>query len=198
MDLESLLRTKEFLDELSVSIRNIILSALPNMTPQEKEEVDLEVKLKLWRKVARGKKIDNLRSYLWRVVYTTALDLIADRQDYLPIDKVLQDGCGDGRMPEELTLPDQNSEALEYRLELEAAVESLPERRKAVARLYLAGEGIPAIAASLGWRKNQVRHLLYRGLADIRTKMMVEPAGRPAAPEPVAVNNGNKDRRGSS
>jgi len=198
MDLESLLRTKEFLDELSVSIRNIILSSYPNLTSQEKEEVDLEVKLKLWRKVARGKKIDNLRSYLWRVVYTTALDVIADRQDCLPIDKVLGAGSGDERMPEELTLQGQNSEARGYRLELEEAIDSLPERRKAVARLYLAGEGIPAIAASLGWRKNQVRHLLYRGLADLRKKMMVEPAGRPAAPEPVDVDNGNKDQRGSS
>ncbi|OGD22530.1 MAG: hypothetical protein A2W03_18250 [Candidatus Aminicenantes bacterium RBG_16_63_16] len=198
MDLESLLKTKEFLDELSVSIRNIILSSFPNLTSQEKEEVDLEVKLKLWRKVARGKKIDNLRSYLWRVVYTTALDVIADRQDYLPIDKVLGAGSGDERMPEELTLPGQNSEARGYRLELEEAIDSLPERRKAVAKLYLSGEGIPAIAASLGWRKNQVRHLLYRGLADLRKKMMVEPAGRPAAPEPVDVDNGNKDQRGSS
>ena len=198
MDLESLLKTKEFLDELSISIRNIILSSFPNLTSQEKEEVDLEVKLKLWKKVARGKKIDNLRSYLWRVVYTTALDLIADRQDYLPIDKVLRAGLGEERMPEELTSPDYNTEAREYRLQLEEAVESLPERRKAVAKLYLAGEGIPTIAASLGWRKNQVRHLLYRGLADIRKKMTVEAAGRAAAREQVDIDTGNKDQRGSS
>jgi len=198
MDLESLLRTKEFLDELSVSVRNIILSSFPNLTSQEKEEVDLEVKLKLWRNVARGKKIGNLRSYLWRVVYTTALDVIADRHDYLPIDEVLKAGPGDERMPEELTSPDLDPAPGEYRLLLEEALASLPERRKAVAKLYLAGEGIPAIAASLGWRNNQVRHLLYRGLADIKKKMIVEPAGRPAALERADLDNGDKDRRGRS
>jgi RNA polymerase sigma-70 factor (ECF subfamily) len=188
MDLESLLGTKKFLDELSVSIRNIILSSFPNLTSQEKEEVDLEVKLKLWRKVARGKKIDNLRSYLWRVVYTTALDLIAERKDYLPIDSVLRGAQEDEIMPAELMSPDRASERQEYRLRLEEAIASLPERRKAVAKLYIAGQGIPAIAASLGWRQNQVRHLLYRGLADVRKKMTVEAADRP-----TALNRGDKD-----
>jgi RNA polymerase sigma factor (sigma-70 family) len=189
MDLEILLGTKAFLDELSVSIRNIILSSFPNMTAQEKEEADLEVKLKLWRKVARGKKINNLRSYLWRAVYTTALDLIAERKDFLPIDQVLRSAQEDERMPAELTAPDRSSEAREYRLQLEEAVGSLPERRRAVAKLYLAGEGIPAIAASLGWRENQVRHLLYRGLADIKKKMILEAVDRDAE---------NKDPRGDS
>ena len=189
MDLENLLGTRKFLDELSVSIRNIILSSFPNLTPQEKEEVDLEVKLKLWRKVARGKKIDNLRSYLWRVVYTTALDLIAERKDYLPIDNVLRSAQGDEKMPVELTAPDHSSEAQKYGLQLEEAVASLQERRKAVAKLYLAGEGIPAIAASLGWRENQVRHLLYRGLADIKKKMIMEA---------VDLDAENKNPRGGS
>ena len=174
MDLETLFGTKEFLDELSVSIRNIILASFPNLTAQEKEEVDLEVRLKLWKKVASGKKIDNLRSYLWRVVYTTALDLIAKKKDYLPIEDVLRSAQGDEKMPAELAVPDRASEAREYKAQLEEAVASLPERRKSVAKLYLAGQGIPTIAASLGWRENQVRHLLYRGLADIKKKMIFE------------------------
>jgi RNA polymerase sigma factor (sigma-70 family) len=198
MDLESLFGTREFLDELSVSIRNIILSSFPNLTSQEKEEVDLEVKLKLWKKVARGKKIDNLRSYLWRVVYTTALDVIAERKDYLPIDETLNGAGGDRVVPEDLTSPDHVVQVTEYKLQLEDAVAALPERRQAVAKRYLAGEGIPAIAASLGWRENQVRHLLYRGLADIRKRLTVATAGRQAAGEQPDVDTGNRIKRGIS
>jgi len=168
MDLETLLQTKEFLDELSVSVRNIILASFPNMTAQEKEDIDHEVKLKLWRKVARGKKIDNLRSYLWRVVYTTALDLITDRKDNLPLERILDMAEENGRAPQALIAPDHDPEVRERKLRLEDAVNSLPERRKAVARLYFSGQNIPQIAGSLRWRENQVRHLLYRGLADIR------------------------------
>jgi len=198
MDLESLLGTKKFLDELSVSIRSIILSSFPNLTSQEKEEVDLEVRLKLWRNVARGKKIDNLRSYLWRVVYTTAIDLIAERKDYLPIDSLLRGTQEDEIMPAELMSPDRASERQEYKLRLEEAIASLPERRKAVAKLYLAGEGIPAIAASLGWRPNQVRHLLYRGLSDVRKKMIREEDGRSAALKRNDIETPNKGPGGGS
>jgi RNA polymerase sigma factor (sigma-70 family) len=178
MDLETLLKTKEFLDELSVSVRNIILASFPNMTPEEKEDVDHEVKLKLWRKVARGKKIDNLRSYLWRVVYTTALDLIVGRRNHLPLERILEQAETDGRAPQELLSSNHASEAREHRLRLEKAVNALPERRKIVARLYFSGQDIAQIADSLRWRQNQVRHLLYRGLADIRRAVSEETDAR--------------------
>ena len=47
MDLETLLQTRVFLEEVSVSIRNILLACFPEMSRQEKEDIDLEVKLKL-------------------------------------------------------------------------------------------------------------------------------------------------------
>jgi DNA-directed RNA polymerase specialized sigma24 family protein len=196
MDLEILLGQKRFLDELSVSIRNIILASFPNLTSQEKEEVDLEVKLKLWKNAARGKKIENLRSYLWRVVYTTALDVIAERKCYLPIDEALDQVHGEGNVPDSLMAPDHAGGASDYRLRLYEAVSALPERRQAVAKRYLAGEGIAAIAASLGWRENQVRHLLYRGLADVRKLLAPGPAVRPSSRAEGDGAPGNAFKRG--
>jgi DNA-directed RNA polymerase specialized sigma24 family protein len=81
-------------------------------------------------------------------------------------------------------------------MQLEDAVAALPQRRQTVAKRYLAGEGIPAIAASLGWRENQVRHLLYRGLADIRKRLTVASAGRSAAGEQADLDTGNRIKRG--
>ncbi|MDH4273173.1 MAG: hypothetical protein OEW18_14460, partial [Candidatus Aminicenantes bacterium] len=89
MDLETLLKTKTFLGDISVSIRNILLASFPEMSREEKEDIDNEVKMKLWKKAAGGKKIDNLRSYLWRVVYTTALDLIGERMPYLSLETLI-------------------------------------------------------------------------------------------------------------
>jgi RNA polymerase sigma factor (sigma-70 family) len=177
MDLETLLKTRKFLEDLSVSIRNIILASFPNLTREEREDIDDEVKLKLWRKVARGKKIDNLRSYLWRVVYTTALDLIAEKNNHLPLESILGTEEGDNKAPDDLLLPDHATRDREIRLRLEKALGALPERRQAVARLYFSGRGIPQIADSLGWRKNQVRHLLYRGLADLRKAISADKGG---------------------
>jgi RNA polymerase sigma factor (sigma-70 family) len=196
MDLETLLKTREFLDDISISIRNIILASFPNLTLEEREDVDNEVKLKLWRKVARGKKIDNLRSYLWRVVYTTALDLIAEKEDHLPLENILETANGNAKEPEELLLPDHASKNRENRLSLEKAVAALPERRKAVVRLYLSGHDIPQIADSLRWRENQVRHLLYRGLADLR-KAMSEDKGA-LTPEKNTLNQKSAIKKGGN
>jgi len=171
MDLEQLLRTKAFLDEMSASIRNILLTYFPDITPQEKDDIDNEVKLKLWKKVAGGKKIGNLRSYLWRVVYTSALDVLEERMNYINIERLAETGETENPAFHEIYSPDSAVLDKEMALLLKKAVESLAERRKAVLQLYLAGLDIPKIAVSLSWSENQVRHLLYRGLEDLRVIM---------------------------
>jgi RNA polymerase sigma-70 factor (ECF subfamily) len=171
MDLEQLLRTKAFLDEMSASIRNILLAYFPDMTPQEKDDIDNEVKLKIWKKAAGGKKIDNLRSYLWRVVYTTALDLLGERMNYISLEEIVETSEKNGLAPQEILTPNFVLQSNELKLMIEKALHSLPERRKAVLQLHLAGLDIQKIAVSLSWSENQVRHLLYRGLGDLRVRM---------------------------
>ncbi len=171
MDLAQRLRTKVFLDEMSLSIRNIILARFPEMTAEEREDLDIEVKLKIWKNASNGKKVDNLRSYLWRVVYTTALDILGDRIPHLSLEGALRADEAEGRIPGEFI-----SEGIALRQRdnsqmLEKAVDKLPARRKTVLRLHLAGMDIKQIAASLSWRENQVRHLLYRGLRDLKETM---------------------------
>jgi RNA polymerase sigma-70 factor (ECF subfamily) len=171
MDLETLLQTRVFLEEVSVSIRNILLARFPEMSRQEKEDIDLEVKLKLWKKAVDGKKIDNLRSYLWRVVYTTALDLVGERPAHLSLESFVERAEKIGSSPPELLSLDSVIEGQESKLVLGKAIDALSERRREVLRLYLEGLDIPRIASRLQWRENQVRHLLYRGLAKILKKL---------------------------
>lgn len=168
MELETLLKTQAFLAEISVSIRNILLANFPEITPEEKEDIDNEVKLKLWKKAAGGKKINNLRSYIWRVVYTTALDLVSKRMHYLSLEK-FADGSGKKDVVSEMILaPDSALVEQERQLMLSRALGVLSERRRTVLELHFEGMGIAQIAQRLQWRENQVRHLLYRGLAEVR------------------------------
>ncbi len=174
MDLETLLKSKSFLEEISVSIRNILLASFPKMSPEEREDIDNEVKLKLWRGAAGGKKISNLRSYLWRVVYTTALDLIEERMAHLSLENLVARSERVDSDFGKILSQDSAVEEREHWLILSRVLDSLPERRRAVLRLHLEGMDIHQIAARLHWRENQVRHLLYRGLAEI--KEMLKPA----------------------
>jgi RNA polymerase sigma factor (sigma-70 family) len=171
VELEYLLQTKKFLEEISISIRNIILANFPEMSREEKEDIDLEVKLKLWKKLAAGKKIDNLRSYLWRVVYTTALDIIGERMNYLPLEEHIETAERKTLSAQAVIAPDCAVEEKELGLVLEKAMTMLPRRRKEVLQLHFSGMDLKHIAAFLHWRENQVRHLLYRGLSDLKEKL---------------------------
>lgn len=168
MDLEILLKTRAFLEEISISIRNILLAQFPGMTEEEREDLDNEVKLKLWRKISCGKNIANLRSYLWRVVYTTALDILGERPAQTSVEELMETGRCEENLPQDMSSPSSALEEKEFQALVEKAMEILPERRKAVLQLHFSGMNLKQIAESLNWRENQVRHLLYRGLTDLR------------------------------
>lgn len=156
MDLDNLLKTKRFLEEISLSVRAIILLNFPELTQQDKEDIDHEVKLKLWKKLSRGKKITNLKAYLSKIIYTTALDIAREKMDSLPVHAI-----------EPFTL-DSSADVFEAKTLVDKAVARLPARKKFVLKLHFSGLNIKEIATSLGWRESQVRHLLYRGLSDVK------------------------------
>lgn len=59
----------------------------------------------------------------------------------------------------------------EAKIILEKAIKTLPERRKTVVQLHLLGLDLKETAAFLHWSENQVRHLLYRGLGDLKKSL---------------------------
>lgn len=171
MDIEKLIRTEKFLEEVSVAIRNILLAQFPELTREDKEDIDHEVKLKLWKKLASGKKISNLKSYLWKVVYTTALDMAGEKLNFVSLEKYEAREGKEEISVQELLSPESQVKKKETQLLIEKTLSTLSNRRKTVLELHFSGMNIKQIAASLGWRENQVRHLLYRGLGDLREKL---------------------------
>lgn len=171
MDLKKLLSTGKILDEMAISIRNIIYASFPGMTLQEREDIEQETKLKIWRMASNGKKITNFRSYLWKVVYTTALDIIEDRMQKMSEEEIQKEI--------ESTHPARFCEACpeflwqheEMKMKLNETVAMLPPRRRSVVQLWLCDMNLEEIAAYLGWGGNQVRHLLYRGIEELKAIM---------------------------
>ena len=77
--------------------------------------------------------------------------------------------------------PDQALEQAELGERIQRAVSDLPEPRDVVVRLYLSGYGREEIAALMDWTEPKVRNLLYRGLADLRAKLLAQGIGWEAA-----------------
>ena len=172
--LKDLIHKKEFMDDLSSSIRNIILASFPHLTPVERQDIDQEVKLKLWRMISNGKDIANLRSYLWRVVYTTTLDLLNERMPcderdaQRPEERRRPLGSAFDNDPPEPETPESIAQKNEERTVVRGAIEALPLKRRVVVKMHFEGRSIKQTAEFLAWSPNKVRHLLYRGLNDLK------------------------------
>jgi len=188
MDLEKLLKSKKFLEDIAASVKNIIFANFPTITLEEREDVEQEVKLKIWRASSSGKKIANLRSYLWKIVYTTALDIINERLLNASDEEIIKhiDSLNISRL--KLLSPEFLIEKKERGEVLNNGIHSLPPRRKAVLELYLSGMNLEEITDFLGWGQNEVRHLLYRGIQELTDKaralrngLIREKKGKPGA-----------------
>lgn len=180
MDLKKLLTTGKILDEMAISIRNIIYDSFPGTTLQEREDIEQEAKLKIWRMASNGKKIVNFRSYLWKVVYTTALDIIEDRMQNMSEEEIQRaiESTHPTRFCE--ACPEFHWQHEEMKMKLNKTVAMLPARRRSVVRLWLADMNLEEIAAYLGWGGNQVRHLLYRGIEELK-EIMTQSASAAAS-----------------
>lgn len=192
VNLKKTLDAKNFLERITASIKNIIFSTFPGTTAQEREDIDQEVKLKIWRKAASGKKIDNLRSYLWKVVYTTTLDILDERMPTISSEEIAEraDSVLISRVRE--ASPEFPLEKKEMTEIIRSTVASLPPRRRTVVQLWLSNMTLEEIADFLGWNGNQVRHLLYRGIQDIKDKAREYLGRREFSPK----DRGNSEEEG--
>lgn len=178
MKLRDLIQKKDFVDDLSLSIRNIIFANFPHMTTAEKEDIDQEVKLKLWKMISDGKNIINLRSYLWRMVYTTTLDVLHSR---MPSENLKERRLEERSVfslfalhdadPLDPDTPESILQINEEKASVHEAINVLPIKRRIVVKMHFQGMSIEETALFLGWSQNKVRHLLYRGLGDLKKEV---------------------------
>ena len=171
MELADVLKAGPFLDEVSLSVRKIICANFPGLTEQEREEIGQDVKLKLLKMAARGKKIGNLRSYIWKMVYSTALDVIAERIPAVCLDDVAETGKSPLEAYVDSLSPEYLFEEKELLALTEKTIDALPRRRRTAVLLHLQGLGLEEIALYLGESMNSARHLLYRGLDEVKAKI---------------------------
>jgi RNA polymerase sigma-70 factor (ECF subfamily) len=55
--------------------------------------------------------------------------------------------------------------------QVEVALQAITPSRRPVVRMYLAGYGTTEIGELLGWTEAKARNLVYRGLADLRSRL---------------------------
>jgi RNA polymerase sigma factor (sigma-70 family) len=145
----------------------------------EVDELMQEVRIRLWHAHAGHERAsENLAaipaSYLQRTALSAAIDLLrrgrARRTDRMvPLDDE-PDEMGQSPAPDQVLAESETAERVER------AIQSIHASRRAVVRMHLMGHSREEIGRLLGWTEAKTRNLLYRGLADVRERLLAEEA----------------------
>lgn len=168
MNTECPAATKRLLAEISRCTRIVLARKFPDLRPAEREDVEQEIHLKLWKSISNGKIIKQLESYLWKAVTTTALDVLEKRWREISLDEYLEKNGPDRALPGLVNEP--NLEGLDLCRHLRNIIQTLPAKRRMVLNLHLAGMDLEEMARYLRWTLPKTRHLFYRGLSELRKK----------------------------
>jgi RNA polymerase sigma factor (sigma-70 family) len=171
------LKLEQIVSEYGRLIRSVVRKVCRARPAIDVEDVEQEVRLKLWKVVSNRTEIEHLPSYVYRVAYSVAVDQIR-RVEVRPEDQFFSgesDEHGDAatgeleRVPAHATAaPDRIAASREAAEVVGTAVEQLPERRRQAVKLYLLGLNHVEIASATGWTEAVARNHLYRGLGDLR------------------------------
>jgi RNA polymerase sigma factor (sigma-70 family) len=148
-----------------------------HFTGAEVDELLQEVRIRLWHPHGGQDRPHETiaaipASYLHRTALSAAVDLLrrrrARRADRMvPIDDEPLE-MAEAPSPEPALAESELAE------QVERAVQSIQPSRRPVVRMHLMGHSRDEIARVLGWSESKTRNLLYRGLADVRERLLAE------------------------
>ena len=149
------------------------VGARHRLSDADLEDLLQEVRIRLWRAHSgeRGEKIEQLSaSYVYRAAASAAIDLLRRRRARGAEQTVTLEEADD--LVAHGSDPTRSVEQSELAAQLAKAIEGITASRRPVLRMYLAGYSREEIAAMMGWSEAKARNLLYRGLADLRERLM--------------------------
>ena len=147
-----------------------VVAARYRLSSSDRDDLVQEVRVRLWRALEVERIAALPASYLYRTATSAALDLIRRRRTTRE-DSLDDVDPSEPRLAATAADPGQRAELSDLALRIERAIETIPESRRPVVRMYLAGYGSAEIGELMGWTEAKARNLLYRGLADLRQRL---------------------------
>ena len=146
------------------------IGARRGLVDADLDEVLQDVRIRLWQAEESGKVLDELgSSYLYHLANTATLDLMRRRRAYGATQSEDVDDRTDLRAS---SSPVDDLESSELGAQIEAALETLSLDRRVAVRFHLSGYDRHDVARMLGWTEARARNLIYRGLEDLRQRLI--------------------------
>ncbi len=160
---------RELLERFASRIRAQIASNALSLHGIDPQDVEQEVRIRLWKALERDPNAQFPASYIQRVVATAIIDAVRRAQvraaDPLPeaSDGIELRASTPG--PETLASDARKME------ELVRCIALIPPRRRRPLQLYLQGFGLQEAADTCGLTLDAARKLIYRGLDELRARL---------------------------
>lgn len=160
---------RRLVDRWAVYVRQVLISIDGRRSPEDLEELEQDVRLKLWQVLSRERVWDKPASFIRSVVMSVAIDAARKRQvrggsaEHIGLDQ-MESGLPD---PVADLGPDQRAE---LRVLLERLGREDEEKAQALG-LYLQGFTTAEIGTLLGWTEAKARNTVYRTLDALRAQM---------------------------
>lgn len=160
---------ERWLTEFGPRLRAIVRSRCPREAGIEPEEVEQEVRIRVWQAFPGENAIDHPASYLYRAAMNVIVDLLRRRKarpdrDGQTLDTLALEAHEDAG-------PAGAVAGEQFAVALRAAVQSLPERRRQPVQLHLQGFGFAEVAQLLQVSDATARNLIYRGMDELRERL---------------------------
>jgi len=166
----ALVRFESLLRQYDRLIRSIVARAGRRMglKPSSflvKDDIEQEVRLDLWKQVARGQTIDFPATYIYKATIRETLRAIRREmsRETVPIE---EDGAAE--QLKDVGDPFQSLAAKEQFREIIFGLHRLARDRQCAVRAHLTGFQFNEIMMMYGWSYQKARNLIARGMADLR------------------------------
>ena len=160
---------RELLERFTSRIRAQIASNALNLHGIDPQDVEQEVRIRLWKALERDPNAQFPASYIQRVVATAIIDAVRRAQvraaDPLP-------DANDGiELRASTPGPERLASDARTMEEVVRCIALIPARRRRPLQLYLQGFGLQEAADICGLTLDAARKLIYRGLDELKTRL---------------------------
>ncbi len=164
-------RLQQLLAEYGTRLRAIVRARCPQALGVDPDEVEQDVRVRVWQALTREKTIEQPASYLYQTAMSVIVDHIRRRQarpDLAANDETELAGVADTADPQRAAAGEQFGQALHR------VLDELPPRRRQPVQLHLQGFGTAEIGRLLQMTEATARNLIYRGLDELRERLKTE------------------------
>jgi len=179
-------QTEALLERLLGAYGQFLRGTLRRMMPRQMgislDDLEQDVRVRLWRALETEREIVSPSSYLYRIAATATLDAVRKartRRREVPLDDreeggmwaAESGGVGTSRFVASGDDPATAAARAQMLERIDRARRSLVPPRDEAVGLHLQGFTTREIGGLLGWTEPKARNLVYRGLAELKTAM---------------------------